>query len=203
MPLGALGLTKDGGIGLDTGATPGRDLLRIQPLTPAIGTEFLGVEVSGLDDDGELCGAVARVGGRRRDEVATRLERLGAPAIEGITRDLGLPRQVGYGPIVRRQHLGDEAGFELGGILSHGQNVSMTVPRGRAELTYRVRGAEAPSAHRTVRTGPYTAPHARRIHRSASNQWCSFLSEQMACPITAMNQSVGYALVTAQVLDKA
>ncbi len=30
---------------------------------------------------------------------------------------------------------------------------------------YRVRGGrQPPSAHRTVRTGPYTAPHARRIH---------------------------------------
>jgi hypothetical protein len=26
------------------------------------------------------------------------------------------------------------------------------------------RGPQPPSAHRTVRTGPYTAPHARRIH---------------------------------------
>jgi hypothetical protein len=70
-------------------------------------------------------------------------------------------------------------------------------------ITDRVRGAEAPSAHRTVRTGPYTAPHARRIHRSTSNQCGSFLSERIACPCTAMNQSLGYALVTARVLDKA
>jgi len=26
------------------------------------------------------------------------------------------------------------------------------------------RRPQPPSAHRTVRTGPYTAPHARRIH---------------------------------------
>ena len=26
---------------------------------------------------------------------------------------------------------------------------------------HRVRGAVAPSAHRTVRTGPYTAPHVK------------------------------------------
>ena len=26
------------------------------------------------------------------------------------------------------------------------------------------RGPKPPSAHRTVRTDPYTAPHARRIH---------------------------------------
>jgi len=67
----------------------------------------------------------------------------------------------------------------------------------------RVRGAEAPSAHRTVRTGPYTALHARRIHRSTSNQCGSCRSERVACPCTAMNQPLGYALVTARVLDKA
>jgi putative transposase len=37
----------------------------------------------------------------------------------------------------------------------------------------RVRGAEAPSAHRTVRTGPYTAPHARRIDQSSADQCCA------------------------------
>ena len=47
------------------------------------------------------------------------------------------------------------------------------------------------SSHRTVRTGPYTAPHARRIHPSTPNQCGSFRSERVACPTTAMNQSLG------------
>jgi hypothetical protein len=58
-PLGALGLTTDRGIGLDAGSPPDRDQLGVDPLTPAIGTEFRGVEVGGLDDDGELPGTVA------------------------------------------------------------------------------------------------------------------------------------------------
>ena len=33
-----------------------------------------------------------------------------------------------------------------------------------AALASGQREPELPSAHRTVRTGPYTAPHARRIH---------------------------------------
>ncbi|MFZ1574613.1 MAG: hypothetical protein WAT36_05140 [Chromatiaceae bacterium] len=37
-PLGALGLTTDRGIGLDTGGPPDLDLLGVEPLTPAIGT---------------------------------------------------------------------------------------------------------------------------------------------------------------------
>ncbi len=69
------------------------------------------------------------------------------------------------------------------------------------QQTIGVRGAEAPSAHRTVRTGPYTAPHASRIHRSTSNQCGSCLLERMACPMSPMNQPTGYALFTAKVFD--
>ncbi len=53
------------------------------------------------------------------------------------------------------------------------------------------RGPQPPSAHRTVRTGPYTAPHARRIHRLTSNQCGNCLSERMACPSSPMNQPTG------------
>jgi len=48
-------------VGLNTGGTPGLDLLGIKSLASAVGTEFTGVEVGRLDDDRELLGAVARV----------------------------------------------------------------------------------------------------------------------------------------------
>ena len=56
--------------------------------------------MGGLYDDRELLGAVALGGRRRRAQVATRLEGLGAPAVEGVTRDLGFAHQVGIGLMV-------------------------------------------------------------------------------------------------------
>ena len=44
----------------------------------------------------------------------------------------------------------------------------LPVPIG-AEGAYRL-----PSAHRTVRTGPYTAPHVTLIHRLIPNQCFNF-----------------------------
>ena len=55
-------------------------------------------------------------------------------------------------------------------------------------VTHRVRGAEAPSAHRTVRTGPYTAPHARRIDQSSADQCGSFLAERL---VFVVRRSIG------------
>ena len=52
----------------------------------------------------------------------------------------------------------------------------------------RVRGAEAPSAHRTVRTGPYTAPHARRIDQSSADQCGAFLAAQL---VWVVRRSIG------------
>src|SRR5450631_4470318 len=59
------------------------------------------------------------------------------------------------------------------------------------------RRPQPPSAHRTVRTGPYTAPHARRIHWETSTQCASFRSDRISCPFRLINQLLGYALVTA------
>ena len=59
------------------------------------------------------------------------------------------------------------------------------------------RRAEAPPAHRTVLTGPYTAPDARVIHRSLSNRCGRFLSEPVVCPGTAMRRWFECALFTA------
>jgi len=52
---------------------------------------------------------------------------------------------------------------------------------------------------RTVRTGPYTAPHARLIHWRSSNQCGNCLSERIACPISPINQPTGYAFDNAKV----
>jgi hypothetical protein len=53
-------------------------------------------------------------------------------------------------------------------------------------------GAEKlPSAHRTVRTDPYTAPHATRIHRRIPNQCFSIAFDLSLCPNTLVNQLLG------------
>jgi hypothetical protein len=53
-------------------------------------------------------------------------------------------------------------------------------------------GAEKlPSAHRTVRTDPYTAPHATRIHRRIPNQCFSIAFDLSLCPNTLVNQRLG------------
>ena len=38
-------------------------------------------------------------------------------------------------------------------------------------------GAKLPTAHRTVRTGPYTAHQVRCTHRDTGNQCCNLLLE--------------------------
>ena len=49
-----------------------------------------------------------------------------------------------------------------------GWRITRKVPNQKIHLTVKSvsgqREPQLPSAHRTVRTGPYTAPHARRIH---------------------------------------
>jgi len=54
----------------------------------------------------------------------------------------------------------------------------------------RVRGAEAPSAQKTVRTGPYRAPHARRIDQSSADQCKRFLAERLVCVVRRSNDLV-------------
>jgi len=50
---------------------------------------------------------------------------------------------------------------------------------------------QPPSAHRTVRTGPYTAPHARRIHKEISNQCTSLRSDRISGSNSLINQRLG------------
>ena len=47
-------------------------------------------------------------------------------------------------------------------------------------------GQRPPSAHRTVRTGPYTAPHVTFIHRFRPNQWGCFSSDLIFSPTSLM-----------------
>jgi len=60
------------------------------------------------------------------------------------------------------------------------------IPSSRRRLT-------PPSAHRTVRTGPYTAHHGRRIHVLTSNQCGSFVVELTTWPRVSMNHLFGNA----------
>ena len=48
-----------------------------------------------------------------------------------------------------------------------------------------------PSAHRTVLTGPYTAPHVSDIHLLTSNQCPCFSVDFITCFTSFMNQAFG------------
>ena len=58
-----------------------------------------------------------------------------------------------------------------------------------------------PSAHRTVRTGPYTAPHVILIHWWHVNQCGCFSADLIFWPISWINHLFGYALWLASVID--
>ena len=59
------------------------------------------------------------------------------------------------------------------------------------------RRQKPPSAHSTVHTGPYTAPHVILIHLFNSNQCSSLASDLIFKPNPLINHLLGYALSTA------
>ncbi len=103
------------GIGLHTGRPPGLYLLRVETLRPAVGAQRRGIQRAPRQHHGELLGAAALPRtARRRCRRGIGLHGQGAPTVEGVLGDPRLLRQLAHRAALRGQHLGNEAGFELG-----------------------------------------------------------------------------------------
>jgi hypothetical protein len=118
--FGPLDLRGERRIGLQTARAPGRELLWIQSLAPAIVAQLRLVESGRLHHDGEFLLAAELTSGRRGHSRALGVfAGFGAPTIEGVLRDLCLISQIRHIGVIRWQHLGNDARFEFRRISCH------------------------------------------------------------------------------------
>src|SRR6056297_1140480 len=103
---------------LDKRFFPASDLLRVKPLASAVFTQFDLAQRGGLDDDGQfILVAQLATGPARTGRGALFVTILAPPGIKCILGNPRLPDQVGHTDVLRRQHPGDHAFFELFRIL--------------------------------------------------------------------------------------
>ena len=123
--LGPFGLGRQGGVGLAAGLAPDADLLRKQPLVPAVLAHLQFVEAGRLHHRREFRLATPGPhGGRQGRRRSTPPNRLAPPPVEGIARDTRLAHQLRHADVVGRQHLGHHAVLQFCRIRSQARRLA-------------------------------------------------------------------------------